>query len=332
VQRAYTDADSPIPADPQQLRQVFLNLLLNSLQAMGSTGGTLTVTTAQQGAHRVVRLQDTGCGMSPAQLSRAGEPFFTTKPTGTGLGLAVVQAILREHQGRLTLTSHLGQGTTVEVTLPVAVQEPVTVEPPAEEESHATEEPLPPPVLPVRSSPERSSPAVLEGSHGPSAPHIVAAPRASTLSSRPRLLIVDDDEGIRAALALFLEDAYDLIYATTGEEALRLLGTETNTSAPREPAVPTALAPPPILASPPLDLILLDIKMPELDGLEVLRHLRQVGYRLPILMLTAYQHVALAQEAVRWGATGYLPKPFERDQVLQAVREALGVPSVDGEL
>ena len=118
--------------------------------------------------------------------------------------------------------------------------------------------------------------------------------------SRARILIADDEEGIRESLNLILSDHYDLEFARDGEETLAKL---TNGSV--------------------FGVALLDIKMPKLDGMEVLRRLRGTGNTTPILMLTAYQSVELAKEAVRLGAMDYLPKPFEREQILTAVRGVL---------
>lgn len=67
--------------------------------------------------------------------------------------------------------------------------------------------------------------------------------------------------------------------------------------------------------------MLLDIKMPKLDGLEVLRRLKNRGNNTPVLMLTAYQSVELAKEALKLGAKDYLAKPFERDQIIRVVQE-----------
>jgi DNA-binding NtrC family response regulator len=72
-----------------------------------------------------------------------------------------------------------------------------------------------------------------------------------------------------------------------------------------------------------IELVLLDIKMPKLDGLEVLKRIKGNGVSTPVLVLTAYQSVELAREAVRLGARDYLPKPFEREQILGAVRGVL---------
>ena len=105
-------------ADPQQLKQVFLNLLLNSLQAINGQG-RLDVTTVVRGAEMEVTISDNGSGIAPADVPHIFEPFFTTKAAGTGLGLAVVHKIVEEHGGRITVTSHLGQGTTFYVYLPL---------------------------------------------------------------------------------------------------------------------------------------------------------------------------------------------------------------------
>jgi PAS domain S-box-containing protein len=106
--------------DPTALEQVIMNLLLNARDAMPG-GGTLRIETSpapdQLGAVRLV-VADTGIGMTPEVLARISEPFFTTKPTGTGLGLSVSYTIIREHGGTVSVDSAPGHGTTVMVTFP----------------------------------------------------------------------------------------------------------------------------------------------------------------------------------------------------------------------
>ena len=104
--------------DPEQMRQVWLNLAANALEAVGDRG-TLTVGWAVRDAEQVsVEFRDDGPGITPEDLRRVGEPFFTTKRGGTGLGLAIAQRIVERHGGVLTLESVAGQGTTARVTLP----------------------------------------------------------------------------------------------------------------------------------------------------------------------------------------------------------------------
>lgn len=107
--------------DPQQLQQVFLNLFLNSLQAMRN-GGEIRVQARwlEEALAWEVRVRDSGRGMSTEQMAQAFTPFFSTTPQGSGLGLAIVQQIVREHRGQVTIESRPGQGTTVTVRLPAA--------------------------------------------------------------------------------------------------------------------------------------------------------------------------------------------------------------------
>lgn len=117
LRRHYT-ASGLVLADPQQLKQVFLNLLLNSLQAVNGHG-ELDVSTVISGNELEVTVADNGAGIDPKNLPHIFEPFFSTKPAGTGLGLAVVQGIVKEHQGRIVVESRLGCGTRVSIQLPV---------------------------------------------------------------------------------------------------------------------------------------------------------------------------------------------------------------------
>jgi two-component system, LuxR family, sensor kinase FixL len=108
-----------VHADRQHLRQVFLNLFTNALDAMPQ-GGTLTLRAAAAPAAVTVEVADTGVGIAPEHLPRVMEPFFTTKDEGkgTGLGLAVCRRIVQEHRGTIEISSEPGQGTRVRITLP----------------------------------------------------------------------------------------------------------------------------------------------------------------------------------------------------------------------
>ena len=119
VVRRY-DATPKILADAQQLKQVFVNLLLNAVQAMRGSG-TLEVSTSLREAEVEVVVADTGGGIPPAELSRIFEPFYTTKPDGTGLGLAVVRGIVEEHGGHIRAESEPGRGTRLVLRFPCAI-------------------------------------------------------------------------------------------------------------------------------------------------------------------------------------------------------------------
>jgi two-component system nitrogen regulation sensor histidine kinase GlnL len=119
-------------ADEDQLRQIFLNLVKNALDAM-ERAGTLTVTTRIETDFHVrhpdwgrsrqflsVEIEDTGSGIAPDDLERIFTPFFTTKATGTGLGLAITHRLVTQHGGILHVESETGRGTRFRVSLPVA--------------------------------------------------------------------------------------------------------------------------------------------------------------------------------------------------------------------
>ena len=118
VHRRY-GADDTIQADPQQLRQVFLNLFLNSLESMNGSGGQLSVSTVRDGSRLAVTIKDTGHGIPKEQLHHIFDPFFTTKQGGTGLGLSVVHTIITDHRGTIRIVSHPGLGTTITLEFPV---------------------------------------------------------------------------------------------------------------------------------------------------------------------------------------------------------------------
>jgi two-component system, NtrC family, sensor histidine kinase HydH len=117
------DIPAGLPAlqvDPDRFNQVLLNLYLNAMQAM-EKGGRLLVTAGvdPDGSSLVVTIEDTGCGIPSGNLDRIFDPYFTTKPAGTGLGLAMVQKIMEEHGGQIHITSLPDSGTKVILSLPV---------------------------------------------------------------------------------------------------------------------------------------------------------------------------------------------------------------------
>jgi len=107
-----------VRADPNQLRQVFLNLLLNALASLDGKG-TISLTAQPSESGLAITVQDTGKGIPPEHLARIFEPFFTTKPGGTGLGLPITKRILDAYGWTMRIDSTVGQGTTVTITIPV---------------------------------------------------------------------------------------------------------------------------------------------------------------------------------------------------------------------
>ena len=118
-----------VRGDLYQLQQAFLNLFLNSLQAMGAHGELRVTTELVEGPELAgpqvrVSVRDTGIGIAPENLKRLFDPFFTTKPDGTGLGLPITRRILEEHHGSIGVTSELNEGTTFTLLLPSASRQP----------------------------------------------------------------------------------------------------------------------------------------------------------------------------------------------------------------
>ena len=123
------DALHSIQADEGQISQVLNNLIINASQAMPG-GGTVTITAANEflaennsfglaaGTYINLQLSDEGCGISPENLAKIFDPYFSTKPTGTGLGLATTYSIIARHNGHIRVHSTIGRGTTFTICLP----------------------------------------------------------------------------------------------------------------------------------------------------------------------------------------------------------------------
>ena len=116
---------------------------------------------------------------------------------------------------------------------------------------------------------------------------------------KPTVLICDDEEGVRESFRVFLADAYELVFAKNGIEALELLKS-------RSPAA-----------------MLLDLKMPKQHGVEILKWVKQLKPGMPVIIVTGYQSVEMAREALKDGAADYIPKPFDPERVLKSIEQAL---------
>jgi two-component system, NtrC family, sensor kinase len=104
--------------DTGQMQQVLVNLLINAVEAVGESG-TITIRSLRLPNWVRVEIEDTGSGIAPENLAKIFEPFFSTKPKGTGLGLAVSYGIIKNHQGNIVATSQPGQGSCFRIDLPV---------------------------------------------------------------------------------------------------------------------------------------------------------------------------------------------------------------------
>lgn len=116
---------------------------------------------------------------------------------------------------------------------------------------------------------------------------------------KKRILVCDDEEGVRESLNLILEKDYDVSFATNGLEAIEHIKKN------------------------PTDLVVLDIKMPKMDGLETLKHIKKSKPDIKVIIATGYKSVETAAEAVKLGANDYIVKPFESNHVLQTIKKQL---------
>jgi signal transduction histidine kinase len=108
-------------ADRVQLQQVLMNLMLNGIEAMMDTGGELRITSQLgEDGQLVIAISDTGVGLPSDQMDQIFNAFFTTKPQGSGMGLAICRSIVESHRGRLWASANHGRGATFQFTLPVA--------------------------------------------------------------------------------------------------------------------------------------------------------------------------------------------------------------------
>lgn len=119
IVKAYRRKKAIVEIDRNKMKQVFINLVVNGLQAMPE-GGCLSVDSYRQNGFITITVQDTGCGMTPEQAKRLFIPFERQRSGGTGIGLALAQKIVCQHRGRISVDSHAGSGSTFSITLPAA--------------------------------------------------------------------------------------------------------------------------------------------------------------------------------------------------------------------
>ena len=269
-------ATHPVSADPTQIHQVVMNLCVNAQHAMEGRQGLLEVRldecvmdelTCQRhadlrpGLYVRLTVRDNGCGISAENLKRIYEPFFTTREVGqgTGLGLAVVHGIIRDHDGAILVESEAGQGTEFQVLLPAQLDVPAE--------------------------------------NGPALP-IVRAARGA------RILIVDDEESLMKVLDRLLTRAgYQVVTHTHPQAALA------------------------DFISRPADiaLILTDLTMPGMNGLELAANIHKVRRDLPMILATGFggDLITPAQLASHPNIRKVMEKPLETDVILRAVSELL---------
>ena len=263
----------PVYADPHQIEQAIMNLVVNARDAM-ARGGTLILTTSNRlldaafaethpgaptGQFVAVAITDTGCGIDRDTRAHLFEPFFTTKEPGrgTGLGLATVYGIVKQSGGYVAVESVPGEGSTFTMFLPRGL------------------------TLTCADAAVASTPA--------------DAVRSETI------LLVEDQPDVRAlTLRVLRAHGYHVLEALTPDHAIELAET----------------------AATPIDLVVTDVVMPKMSGLDVARHVRQLYPEAQVLYMSGYPDHRLGDALVDPDFT-LLEKPFTPQRLLEAVRAKL---------
>ena len=266
-----------VEADATQLRQIVMNLITNASDAIGGDDGTITLRTGTcdatrellkssyvddelpVGRYAFIEVEDSGCGMDADTVERIFDPFFSTKFTGRGLGLAATLGIVRGHRGTIKVESTPGKGTTFRILLPCT--------------------------------------AVSRADSAQS-----AARRPQRFRGSGAVLVVDDDETVRAVAQHMLErSGFTVITARDGAEGVALFES----------------------ARDRIALVLLDLTMPTLGGEEAFRAMRQRRPDVRVVLMSGYSSQELASRYGSEGMAGFIQKPFRVEELDACLTSAL---------
>ncbi len=258
--------------DQSQMEQVFMNLFINAWHSMPH-GGQLSLKTENvtldeansahlslsPGEYVKISVSDTGTGMDTETMKRIFEPFFTTKQMGrgSGLGLASVYGIVRNHGGYITVTSEVGVGSQFDIYIPATRK-------------------------------------VLD--------ECEASVNASLMRGKETILIVDDEEPvIQTTQKLLATLGYNTLTANNGKDALELINQNKGK----------------------IDLMILDMIMPEMNGEKVFELAKPLDPNLKVLLISGYSETDIARSVLDNGCHGFLEKPFSILDLSRKIREIL---------
>lgn len=243
----------PVMARPSELREVFIDLIFNAIEAM-PRGGLITLRTERKGNAVLVSVIDTGEGMPEATRLRVFDPFFTTKgPAHAGLGLSTARSIVAQHNGAFTVESEPGRGTTF--TLPLPMSEGKTA---------------------------------------------VTSERVSISTRAVNILIIDDEPTVREVVAKSLTfRGYRVVVAESGPDGI---------AAFKENG---------------FDLVVTDLGMPGMSGWEVAREIKRLNPKVLVVLMTGWAADLDPEKMKEGGVDRIVHKPFDMDEVLGLVSEAV---------
>lgn len=284
---ANTDG-SMIIADRDKIEHVYFNLMSNALKYTPE-GGSITTTVEHVAQHFTITVSDTGKGIDPKELPHLFERFYQAQGSigGTGIGLSLVKAYVDMHHGTIEAQSEPDKGTSFVVTLPDT-------------------QPGYDPANDQKAAPRVEDKNLIDDNYvSVDIDANAAADRITNAedfdSERPLVLIIDDNNGMRAYLRSILKDKYNVSEAADGKQGLE--------KACRE--VPK--------------LVICDVMMPVMDGLEFTRQLKQnmATSHIPVILLTARSLSEQREEGYGTGADSYLTKPFSGSVLLARVDNLL---------
>lgn len=286
-----------ILGDASAVERVLINLLSNAIK-FSEPGGRITIAMTAEDDDAVVRVRDEGIGLAKGDLDRIFDRFqqvdvsSTRRNQGLGLGLALVREIVSAHDGDISVTSHLGRGTEFTFRIPQHYAQPDTLSdaPPAAEHS----------LRPTEHDWSRDTqlkgafvlPAIARTTDN------AAKNQTVKDATRRRLLIVDDESEMQRYLTSILDNEYNCAQAFDGDEALQAV----KKYKPH--------------------LVLLDLMLPKVDGLEVCRRLKSdpALRQIKIILLTAHVEDEAKIAALKSGADDFLTKPFSSVELLTRLR------------
>lgn len=292
------DQDVIAQIDREKCRQILNNLLSNAFK-FTPVGGKIKGSLSQIGDQLELKVSDTGSGISADELPYIFDRFFQTnqqqKPIegGTGIGLALCQQYAQLFNGKLEVVSVAGEGSEFILRFPLLL---------AEGQPYV-DSPIPEPEKAIDG-------AVLGGS--------VSTTALEGTSSRPLIMVVEDNYQLQDYIRLILQDQYDVVAAENGTEAIEKLRKATAKIMTEEDAGNQESTRLP-------DLILSDLMMPVMDGFQLLSQLKQDQdtRHLPVVMLTARAEQRDKLKALRIGVDDYLTKPFDAEELLVRIENLL---------
>ncbi len=286
-----------IKADYYKVERICYNLISNALK-YNKPGGTVTVSLTSRDGKAVISVADTGIGMSKANAQHAFEKFFRARQGGggTGVGLAIVKAFAELHGGSVSVNSVEGEGSKFVVELPLSPADTLPSQTDTLPSPHEGREPDT-----QRQGKEWTGSVNVDIDDTIKASQTQSPGEGGDGLARPIILVVDDNADVRQYVAGILADNYDVRQAADGKEGLD-----------------AALKDVP-------DLIVCDVMMPVMDGLEMCRHVKRetATSHVPVILLTSNTQENQRAEGYDCGADAYITKPFSSKVLLSRVRNLL---------